>query len=205
MILCLTILSCVSIWNILTQVFWPLTMRCNRFLCKVTWHHVRSSVFHVSYHFMWAHSFEPHLLGGLFKALTLKVFFFFKLWNTTMWTTWKEWKARFFFCLSCLYVCIVRYDVAQLLCPLLCSVTHTSQSCPHGCWRCWAHPLPSSSECTPCFRVKFRIWWVHTCLTKPAVPVTCTQRSRIINWNGFKHLWVINKSWSLSGSFWQRC
>lgn len=43
----------------------------------------------------------------------------------------------------------------------ICLVTHTSQSCLHGCLRCWAHPLPSSSVFTPCFRMKFRSWWVN--------------------------------------------
>lgn len=44
------------------------------------------------------------------------------------------------------------------------AATRTSLFCPHGCWRCWVHPLPSSLACTPCFRVRFRIWWVPTCL-----------------------------------------
>lgn len=43
----------------------------------------------------------------------------------------------------------------------ICLVTHTSQSCLHGCLRCWAHPRPSSSVFTPCFRMKFRSWWVN--------------------------------------------
>lgn len=42
----------------------------------------------------------------------------------------------------------------------ICLVTHTSQSCLHGCLRCWARPLPSSLVFTPCFRMKFRSWWV---------------------------------------------
>lgn len=41
------------------------------------------------------------------------------------------------------------------------AVTHTSLFCLHVYSRCWVHPLPSSSECTPCFRVKSRIWWAH--------------------------------------------
>lgn len=47
-------------------------------------------------------------------------------------------------------------------CPFLLKyvVTHTSQSCLHGCLRCWARPLPSSSAFTPSSRMKFRSWWV---------------------------------------------
>lgn len=53
-----------------------------------------------------------------------------------------------------LYLCI------HCLFLFICLVTHTSQSCLHGCLRCWARPLPSSSVFTPCFRMKFRSWWV---------------------------------------------
>lgn len=52
--------------------------------------------------------------------------------------------------------------VLCIYCPFLPKyvVTHTSQSCLHGCLRCWARPLPSSSAFTPSSRMKFRSWWV---------------------------------------------
>lgn len=61
--------------------------------------------------------------------------------------------------------CILREITSAVLCiycPFLLKsvVTHTSQSCRHGCLRCWARPLPSSSAFTPSSRMKFRSWWV---------------------------------------------
>lgn len=61
--------------------------------------------------------------------------------------------------------CILREIPSAVLCiycPFLLQyvVTHTSQSCLHGCLRCWARPLPSSSAFTPSSRMKFRSWWV---------------------------------------------
>lgn len=70
---------------------------------------------------------------------------------------------------------IVHIMCIHFVCPLMCSVTHTSLFCLHGCWRFWVHPLLSSSEYTPCFRLKFRIWWVQMCPTQPTMGLTDMQ------------------------------
>lgn len=73
-----------------------------------------------------------------------------------------------------------------------CTVTHTSLFYLPGCSKCSVHLLPSSSECTPCFRVRSKIWWVEMCQTYSESEVTkqpavshfhSIESLRILLWN----------------------